>query len=72
MPYELEASVEFEKSARKRCAKNAGLARALERKITQVRQILETNPGHFKPLSGPLAGLRRVHVADSFVLLFEV
>lgn len=67
MEWSLEASPEFERDVRKHCAKNARFRRALERKIEQV--LLQ--PTHYKPLRAPLQGVRRVHVASSFVLLFE-
>jgi mRNA interferase RelE/StbE/toxin YoeB len=47
-----------------------------DRKIMQtinkkVNEILK-NPHHFKPLRGDMAGVRRVHIEKSFVLLFDV
>ena len=37
----------------------------------KVKQIL-ANPQHFKPLSGDMHGSRRVHIASSFVLVYEI
>lgn len=67
MEWGLEASREFEKDFRKHCAKDAKFRRAVERKVEQI--LLQ--PLHYKPLRAPLDGVRRVHVASSFVLLFE-
>lgn len=67
MEWSLEASREFEQDFRKQCEKNAKFRRAVERKIEQIL----LHPTHYKPLRAPLQGVRRVHVASSFVLLFE-
>lgn len=67
MEWSLEASRQFEHDFRKLCAKDAKLRRAVERKVEQI--LLQ--PTHYKPLRAPLQGVRRVHVATSFVLLFE-
>jgi len=67
MEWALEASREFERDFRKLCAKNAKLRRTVERKVEQI--LLQ--PTYYKPLRAPLEGIRRVHVAGSFVLLFE-
>lgn len=37
----------------------------------KVEQIL-LNPYHFKPLRGDMHGSRSVHIAKSFVLVYEV
>jgi mRNA-degrading endonuclease RelE of RelBE toxin-antitoxin system len=65
--WELEVSPEFERDYRKLCGRNAGLRRAVDAKIAQLRQTRL----HYKPLRAPLQGVRRVHVGGSFVLLFE-
>ena len=67
MEWDIEVSRAFEQDFRKLCAKNAKLRRAVERKLEQI--LLQ--PTHYKPLRAPLEGVRRVHVASSFVLLFE-
>ena len=67
MSWSLEVSVEFELDYRKLCGRNAGLRRAGDAKIAQLREA----PLHYKPLRAPLQGVRRVHVGGSFVLLFE-
>jgi YafQ family addiction module toxin component len=63
----LEVSPEFERDYRKLCAKNAGFRSAVDKKIAQLVEA----PLHYEPLRAPLQGLRRVHVAGSFVILFE-
>lgn len=67
MTWSLEVYPEFERDYRKMCARNAGLKRALDRKVEQILLA----PLHYKPLRAPMQGLRRVHIAGSFVLLFE-
>ena len=67
MEWRLEVSPAFEKDFRDHCAKNAKFRRAVVRKVEQIR----LHPTHYKPLRAPLQGVRRVHVASSFVLLFE-
>ncbi len=67
MSWELQVSPEFERDYRKLCGRNAGLKRAVDAKVKQLRE----NPLHYKPLRAPLQGVRRVHVGGSFVLMFE-
>lgn len=67
MAWSLEASRRFERDYRKLCSKNAAFRRAVDKKVDQIL----TQPTHYKPLQAPLQGVRRVHVASSFVLLFE-
>ena len=67
MSWYLEVSTEFEQDYRKLCGRNAGLRRAVDAKIAQLREA----PLHYKPLRAPLHGVRRVHVGGSFALLFE-
>jgi mRNA-degrading endonuclease RelE of RelBE toxin-antitoxin system len=65
--WQLEVSPEFERDYRRLCGRNAGLRHAVDSKVAQIL----LNPLHFKPLRAPLQGVRRVHIAGSFVLLFE-
>jgi len=67
MPWQLEVSPEFVRDYRKLCKKDAILRTAVDKKVAQILQ----QPLRYKPLRGPLKGVRRVHVASSFVLLFE-
>ena len=66
MTWSLEVSPEFEEDYRKFCGRNAGVRRAVDKKVAQ----LLAKPLHYKPLRAPLQGVRRVHVGP-FVLLFE-
>jgi len=43
----------------------------LEAINNKVKQIL-ANPRHFEPLSGDMHGSRHVHIASSFVLVYEI
>ena len=67
MVWDLEVSPEFERDYQKLCRKNATFRRAVDKKVAQILE----QPLHYKPLRGNLKGVRRVHVASSFVLLFE-
>lgn len=67
MTWALEVSPEFERDYLKICARNAGIKRAVDNKVDQLIE----NPLHYKPLRAPLQGVRRVHVAGSYVLLFD-
>ncbi|HVL48141.1 MAG TPA: type II toxin-antitoxin system RelE/ParE family toxin [Candidatus Thermoplasmatota archaeon] len=67
MAWQLEVSPHFERDYRKLCKKDAVLRKAVDNKVAQILE----QPLHYKPLRGPLKGVRRVHVASSFVLLFE-
>jgi mRNA-degrading endonuclease RelE of RelBE toxin-antitoxin system len=58
----------FKDEVLKLCGRNPTLRRALERKMAQI--LLQ--PLHYKPLRAPLRGKRRVLLAKSFVLIFEV
>jgi len=37
----------------------------------KINQICE-NPHHYKPLKHPMDGYRRVHILNSFVLIFSI
>ena len=67
MGWTIEVAKPFERDYKKLCARNAAFRRAVDRKVEQIL----AQPLHYKPLRAPLAGVRRVHVATSFVLLFE-
>ena len=62
-----EVSEEFERDYRKTCRRNAGFRRAVDAKVDQIL----VDPLRFKPLRAPVQGLRRVHVAGSYVMIFE-
>jgi len=48
--------------------KNRLLAEILKRKITEIIE----DPYRFKPLTANMAGIRRVHIGKSFVLIYEI
>ena len=66
MIYSLEVS-EMAKEAFKKLRKDKAQRMAVEKKVEQIVQ----NPEHFKPLRGPMTGVRRAHVG-SFVITFEI
>ena len=66
--YSVEIKPSCQKEIDKKCKKNSELAKALEKKMTEIVQ----NPEHYKPLKYDLAGERRAHIMKSFVLKFEV
>ena len=71
MAYSIEISPEFEEGYRTLCSKNRAFKMALDNKIRQITENLEFVPDHYKPLKGGMAGIKRVHIESSFVLLFE-
>lgn len=44
----------------------------IKKKIIQIAETLEFNPNHYKNLRKPLQKCKRVHVNDSFVMIFRV
>lgn len=68
MSYELEISKKIKKIFNKIKKKNRPLAEILKKKIKQI--LLD--PNQFKPLRGNMAGVRRVHIGKSFVLIYEI
>jgi len=68
LTYSLETKQEFDGDYAKRCRKNEGFRRTVDKKI---QQIIE-NPLHYNPLQWPMGGLRRVHIMGSFVLTYKV
>ncbi len=72
MAFSIEVSQQFQQDYRNFCSKNASFKKAVDNKISQICELLELNPDHYKPLRGELAGIRRVHIESSFVLLFEI
>lgn len=66
MAYKQEFTKPFLKDV-KSIKKDKFLLNRLHKKIDEIIQ----NPEHYKPLSGPLKGKRRVHIG-SYVLIFEV
>lgn len=66
--YNLEVRKSVEENFSKLAKKGPKQLEIINKKI---EQILE-NPHRFKPLHFPLAGMRRVHVDKSFVLIYSI
>ena len=66
--YSLEVKQSCQKEIKKLCSKNSVLGKALKKKIKEIL----VNPNHYKPLKHDLAGERRVHLLNCFVLKFEI
>ena len=67
MVYQIEFSVQFEKSMKKLKKKDKVLFEQIQKKLIDLVQ----NPDHYKPLKNILAGYRRIHF-DSFVLIYKI
>ena len=67
MVYQIEFSVQFEKSMKKLKKKNIVLFEQIQKKLIDLVQ----NPDHYKPLKNILAGYRRIHFG-SFVLIYKI
>jgi len=68
MSYSLEISEKADKIFKKLSSKNKKQLTIINKKINQILK----NPYHFKPLSGTMKGIRRVHIDKSFVLVYEI
>lgn len=68
MAYDLIVSELLDKKLLKLNKKNPKNIDIIENKVKQIQE----NPYHFKPLRGDLHGTRRVHIAKSFVLTYEI
>ena len=66
--YEYELSTLLDKKLVKIAKKNKVLFAQIDKKI----QLVLANPYHFKPLHGDKKNSRRVHVASSFVLTYDI
>ncbi len=67
MVYQIEFSVQFEKSMKKLKKKDKVLFEQIQKKLIDLVQ----NPDHYKPLKNILAGYRRIHFG-SFVLIYKI
>ncbi len=67
-PYDLEYEESCKIDIKKATRRNAKLREILEKKIKQILEM----PTHYKLLNYPLNNKRRVHIASSFVLIFDV
>ena len=68
MKYVLEISDKLDKVFSKLSKKDKKKLMILHKKIEEIRE----NPYHYKPLRGDMHGARRVHIAKSFVLTYEI
>lgn len=68
MAYSLEVSEELDKIFSRLAKKDKKQFEILNKKILQIQE----NPDHFKPLRGDMRGSRRVHIGNSFVLIYEI
>lgn len=67
MVYQIEFSVQFEKSMKKLKKKDKVLFEQIQKKLIDLVQ----NPDHYKPLKNILAGYRKIHFG-SFVLIYKI
>jgi len=66
--FQLAIKEPLDKKFKKLGKKDKELLRLIERKV----QDILVDPFRFKPLKKPLQNKRRVHIAGSFVLIYEV
>jgi len=66
--YKLAIKESLDKKFKKLQRKDMETLRLIDRKV----QDILTDPYRFKPLRKPLQNKRRVHVAGSFVLIYEI
>lgn len=66
--YKLAIKESLDKKLSKLRKKDMEMLRLLDRKV----QDIIVDPSRFKPLRKPLQNKRRVHVAGSFVLVYEI
>lgn len=67
MAYQVEFSVQFERSMKKLKKKDKVLFEQIQKKLIDLVQ----NPDYYKPLKNILAGYRRIHFG-SFVLIYRI
>ena len=66
--YKIQGTEKFKKITKKLFKKDPSQLLALEKKAQEI--LLD--PYRFKPLSGKMHGLYRVHIMKSFVLTYEI
>lgn len=67
--YQLKVKPEADRIFKKLSKKNKKFLVVIDKKIKEIRK----NPFHkYKHLKKPLQGYRRVHIDDSFVLIFRI
>lgn len=70
--YNIAFDPEFETILEVLAKKDSKLHDNIVKKIMDIAETLEWNPNHHKNLRAPLQNFKRVHVNDSFVLIFKV
>ncbi len=68
MAYSCEIAEKLDKALQKLWKKDKASAIAIEKKVKEICE----NPHHYKPLKAPMQHLRRVHISNSFVLIFKI
>ncbi len=68
MKYNLIISDKIDKLFSKLAKKDKEQLIKLHKKVEEIRK----NPYHFKLLRGDMHGARRVHIGNSFVLIYEI
>ena len=68
--YSIDVQPKFKKKVKKIKDKKERLN--IWNKIEEIANTLETNPNHYKNLRKPLQEYKRVHVNNSYVLIFIV
>jgi len=66
--YHLQVKESLDKKFKKLSIKDKETLRIIKRKVDDIL----ANPYRYKPLRKPLQNKRRVHVAGSFVLVYEI
>ena len=66
--YSFETADNLKKKLAKLAKRNPKRVKIITKKIKQILK----NPCHFKPLKGDMRRARRVHVDNSFVLVYEI
>lgn len=68
MSYQLDVSKQADDIFKKLEKRNKKQLEIINKKIKKIL----SNPHHFKPLRGDMKGSRRVHIDNSFVLVYEI
>jgi len=66
--YSLAIKESLDKKFKKLQKKDMEMLQLIDRKVQEIL----VNPYRFKPLGKPLQNKRRVHIAGSFVLVYEI
>lgn len=68
MSYSLEVAEDLNKIFYKLAKRDKVIFEAINKKVNEIL----INPYHYKPLRAPMQNKRRVHITDSFVLIFKI